>query len=87
MGLVWVRSKSESYTFIIGIIHFREAQNCRDKKTLNFFFAFPISSGKYGKESLRVRAAKLSFLALLSFCTRTKIPRPKWASGDNFMLP
>ena len=36
---------------------YREAQNCRDKKTLIFFFAFLVFSGKLGKQSLRLRAA------------------------------
>jgi hypothetical protein len=31
----------------------REAQNCAGKKTLNFFFAFPLLSGKLAKQSLR----------------------------------
>ena len=36
----------------------REEQNCRDKKTLIFFFAFPVLSSKFGNQSLRFRAAK-----------------------------
>jgi hypothetical protein len=45
----------------------REAQNCRDKKTLIFFFAFPGVSGKFGKQSLRFRAAKTFFFGITGF--------------------
>jgi hypothetical protein len=31
--------------------------NCRDKKTLIFFFAFPVLSGKFGKQPSRSPAA------------------------------
>jgi len=30
----------------------KEAQNCRDKKTLIFFVGFPVLSGKFGKNNL-----------------------------------
>ena len=38
-----------------------------------FFFAFPILSGKFGKQSLRFRAAKLSFLVGL----RSRVGQPQ----------
>ena len=47
--------------------YFREAQNCRDKKTLIFFFAFPLLSGKLGKQSLRFRAAITFFFGITFF--------------------
>jgi hypothetical protein len=50
----------------------RESQNCHDNKTLIFFFAFPVLSGKFGQQSWRFRATKLSFLVLIFFVTRTK---------------
>jgi hypothetical protein len=43
------------------------------KKTLNFFFAFLVLSGKLCKHSLTFRAA-INFIFGLSFCTRTSIP-------------
>jgi hypothetical protein len=53
---------------------FREAQNCRDKKTLIFFFSFPLSSGKFGKQFLRFRAAKTFFFGITAFLYQNKIP-------------
>jgi hypothetical protein len=51
-------------------------QSRRDKKTLIFFFAFPGSSGKFGKQSLRVRAGKTFFFGITVFLYQ----------GDNFMF-
>jgi hypothetical protein len=51
-------------------------QSRRDKKTLIFFFAFLGSSGKFGKQSLRVRAGKTFFFGITVFLYQ----------GDNFMF-
>jgi hypothetical protein len=53
---------------------FREAQNCRDKKTLIFFFAFPVLSGKFGNQSLRFRVAKTFFFGITIFLYQNKNP-------------
>ena len=37
------------------------------KKLLIFFFAFPGLSGKFGKQSLRFRAAKTFFFGITAF--------------------
>jgi hypothetical protein len=42
-------------------------------KTLIFFFAFLLLSGKLGKQSLRFRASKTFFFGITVFGTRTKI--------------
>jgi hypothetical protein len=54
--------------------YFREAQNCRDKKTLMFVFAFPVLSGKFGKQSLGFRAAKTFFFGITVFLYQNKNP-------------
>jgi hypothetical protein len=54
--------------------YFREAQNCRDKKTLMFVFAFPVLSGKFGKQSLGFRAAKTFFFGIAAFLYQNKNP-------------
>jgi hypothetical protein len=51
---------------------FRKSQNCRDKKTVIFFFVFPVSSGKFGKQSLRFRAAKTFFFGITVFLYQNK---------------
>jgi hypothetical protein len=53
---------------------------------LIFFFASPVLSGKFGKQSLRFRAAKTFFLALLSFLYQNKNPVVHLSHGDNFVL-
>jgi hypothetical protein len=52
----------------------REAQNCRDKKILIFFFAFPFLSGKFGKQSLRSLAAITFFFGITVFLYQNQIP-------------
>jgi hypothetical protein len=44
------------------------------KKTVIFFFAFPLSSGKFGKQSLRFRAAKTFFFGITVFLYQNKNP-------------
>jgi hypothetical protein len=39
-----------------------------------FFFAFPLSSGKFGKQSLRFRAAKTFFFGITAFLYQNKNP-------------
>jgi hypothetical protein len=46
---------------------FRETQNCHDKKSLIFFFSFPVLSGKFGQQSLRFRATKTFFCDITGF--------------------
>ena len=45
-----------------------------DKKTLIFFFAFPVLSGKFGKQSLRFRAAKTFFFGITVFLYQNQNP-------------
>ena len=52
----------------------REAQNCRDKKTLMLFFAFPVLSGKFGKQSLRSLAAIYFLFGITAFLYQSNIP-------------
>jgi hypothetical protein len=52
-----------------------------------FFFAFPVSSGKFGKQSLRFRAAKTFFFGITVFLYQNKNPVGQWPTGDNFVLP
>ena len=47
-----IRQHTSVSFFIRQHTSFREAQNCRDKKTLIFLFAFLLLSGKLGKQSL-----------------------------------
>jgi len=63
---------------------FREAQNCRDKKLLIFFFAFPVSSGKFGKQSSRVRAAKTFFFGITVFLYQIENPQTHLGVGRQF---
>jgi hypothetical protein len=44
------------------------------KKTVIFFLAFPVSSGKFGKQSLRFRAAKTFFFGITVFLYQNKNP-------------
>ncbi len=39
-----------------------------------FFFCFPVSSGKFGKQSLRFRAAKTFFFGITIFLYQNKNP-------------
>jgi hypothetical protein len=55
-------------------VYFREAQNCRDKKTLIFFLAFAVLSGKFGNQSLRFRPAKTFFFNITIFLYQNKNP-------------
>jgi hypothetical protein len=63
---------------------FREAQNCRDKKTLIFFFAFLLLSGKLGKQSLRIRAAKSFIFGITVFLYHYKNPMDHMMHGRQF---
>ncbi len=45
-----------------------------EKKTVIFFFAFPLSSGKFGKQSLRFRAAKTFFFDITIFLYQNQNP-------------
>jgi hypothetical protein len=54
--------------------YFREAQNCRVKITLIVFFAFPVLSGNFGKQSLRFRAAITFFYGITVLLYQNKIP-------------
>jgi hypothetical protein len=44
------------------------------KKDLIFFFAFPGSRGKFGEQSLRVRAGKTFFFGITVFLYHNKNP-------------
>jgi hypothetical protein len=48
------------------------------QKNFDFLFAFPVLSGKFGKQSLRFRAAKTFFFGI----TASFVPEPK-SSGSN----
>jgi hypothetical protein len=61
-----------------------EAQNCLDKKTLIFFFALPVSSGKFGKQFLRFRAAKTFFFGITVFLYQNKNPVAHLGLGRQF---
>ncbi len=63
---------------------FREAQNCLDKKTLIFFFALPVSSGKFGKQFLRFGAAKTFFFGITVFLYQNKNPVAHLGLGRQF---
>jgi hypothetical protein len=54
-------------------------QNCRDKKLEYSFFSYLVLSGKLGNNLQSSVHQKLSFLGLLSFRTRTKIPTTIWS--------
>jgi hypothetical protein len=57
---------------------------CHDKKTLIFFFAFPVLSGKVGKQSLRFRAAKTFFFGITSFLYQNQNPVNQMVDGRKF---
>jgi len=65
--------------------HFGEAQNCHDKKTLILFFLFWVVNLVNNLQGPLQQY--ISFLTLLSSCTRTKIQTSIWSTGDNFVLP
>ncbi len=67
-----------------GTLNSRETQNCHDKKSLIFFFSFPISSGKYGKESLRVREGKTFFFGISVFLYQNRNPDAHLGLGRQF---
>jgi len=56
------------------------------KKLLIFFFAFPVLSGKFGKQSLRFRTTKTFFFGInyWLFCTRIKTPG-SYESGETIL--
>ena len=62
----------------------REAQNCRDKKTLIFFFAFPVLSDEFGKQSFRFRAAKTFFFDITVFLYQDENPMDHMIHGRQF---
>jgi hypothetical protein len=62
----------------------REAQNCLDKKTLIFFFPLPVSSGKFGKQFLRFRAAKTFFFGITVFLYQNENPVAHLGLGSQF---
>jgi len=57
---------------------FREAQNCRDKKPLIFFFAFLVLRGKLGKQSLR-------FGGITVFLYQNKNPRGSYDPRETIL--
>jgi hypothetical protein len=63
---------------------FREAQNCFDKKTLIFFFALQVLSGKFGSQFLRFRAAKTFFFGITVFLYQKKNPVAHLGLGRQF---
>jgi len=56
------------------LIYVRETQNCRDKKTLIFFFVFHVLIGKFGKQSLRFRGTKTFFFGITGFLYQNENP-------------
>jgi hypothetical protein len=54
------------------------------KKTLIFFFALPVSSGKFGKQFLRFRAAKTFFFGITVFLYQKKNPVAHLGLGRQF---
>jgi hypothetical protein len=52
----------------------------RDKKTGYSFFAFPLLSGKFGKQSLRIRATIYFFFGITGFFV------PEWKTGAHMGL-
>jgi len=50
-----------------GRVFFREDQNCRDEKTLIFFFVFPVLSGKFGNHPLKFLKTKTFFFGITVF--------------------
>jgi hypothetical protein len=51
------------------------------KKLWFSFFAFPVLSGKFGKQSLRVRAAKTFFFGITVFLYQNKNPEAHLGLG------
>jgi hypothetical protein len=62
----------------------RVEQNGHDKKTLIFFFVFPVSSRKFGKQYLRVRGAKSFFFDNTAFLYQNKNPVSHLGHGRQF---
>jgi hypothetical protein len=56
------------------VVLFREAQNCRDKKTWIFFIVFLFLCGKLGKQSLRFRPVITFFFGITAFLYQDKNP-------------
>jgi hypothetical protein len=52
---------------------------------LIFFFAFPGSRGKFGKQSLRFRAAKTFFFGITAFLYQNKNPEAHLSLGIAFL--
>jgi hypothetical protein len=78
-----LKSASEKH---LHVPFFRETQNCRDKKLLIFFFAFPVSSGKVGEQSSMVRAAKTFFFGITIFLYQIKNPQTHLDVGRQFYV-
>jgi hypothetical protein len=51
---------------------------------LIFFFALPVSSGKFGKQFLRFRVAKTFFLGIVVFLYQNKNPVAHLGLGRQF---
>ncbi len=51
-----------------------------------FFFAFPVSSGKFGKQSLRFRAAKTFFFGITVFLYQNQNPVVHLRDGRHFIV-
>jgi hypothetical protein len=64
---------------------FREAQNCRDKKPLIFFFAFLVLRGKLGKQSLRFGPATTFFFGTTVFVYQNKNPRGSYDPRETIL--